>query len=102
MGSKRDEVTGEWRKLRNEELNDLYWSLNIVQVIKLRRMRWVGHMGEWGGIYWLLVGEPDGKGSLVILRCRWEEILGWMFWKWGGEAYTGLIWLVIGTGGRHV
>ena len=57
--SKRDEVTGEWRRLRDEELNDLYSTLNIIRVIKLRRMRWAGHvayMGERGGIYRVLVG----------------------------------------------
>ena len=61
---KRDEVTGEWRKSHNEELNDLYCSPNIVQVIKSRRMRWVGHvvcMGEGRGMYRVLVGKPEGK-----------------------------------------
>ena len=53
FGPRRDEVTGEWRRLHNEELNDLYCSLNIVRVIKSRRMRWTGHvasMGEEGGV----------------------------------------------------
>jgi len=61
FGPKRDEVTGEWRELHNEELNDLYLSPNIVQVTISRRMRWVGYvtrMGERKGIYWFLVGEP--------------------------------------------
>ena len=76
FGPKWDEVTGEWRKLHNEELNYLYWLLNIVHVMKSRRMRLAGHvahMGEWGGIYRLLVGEPDGKCSLVRPRYRWED-----------------------------
>jgi hypothetical protein len=49
FGPKRDEVTGDWRKLHNEELHDLYSSLNIVQVIKLRIMRWAGHLRGWVG-----------------------------------------------------
>jgi len=66
-GPKRDEVTREWRKLHNEELNDLYSSLNIVRVVKSRRMRWVGHvacMGERRGVYRVLVGKPEGKRLL--------------------------------------
>ena len=60
FGSNRDEVTREWRKLHNEELNDLYCSPNIVRVLKSRRMRWAGHlarMGERTGVYTVLVGE---------------------------------------------
>ena len=60
FGTTRDEVTGECRKLHNEELNDLYSSANTVRVIKSRRMRWAGHvarMGEWRGVYRVLVGE---------------------------------------------
>jgi hypothetical protein len=65
--SKRDEVTGEWRALRNEELFDLYFSASIVRIIKLRRMRWVGHvarMGKKKNMCRLLVGKPEGKGPL--------------------------------------
>ena len=73
LGPKRVKVTGEWRKLHNEELNDLYCSLNIIWVIKSRRMRWAEHVGEWGGIYRVLVGEPEGERSPVRPRCRWED-----------------------------
>jgi hypothetical protein len=75
FGPKRDEVTGEWRKLHNEKLNDLYPLPNIVQVVKLRRMRWAGHvvhMGEDRGVHRVLVGKPEGKRPLVRPRCRWE------------------------------
>jgi len=67
FGPKRDEVTGEWRKLHNEELNDLYSSPNIVRVIKSRKIRWVGHMarmGERRDVYRVLVGKPEGKSHL--------------------------------------
>jgi hypothetical protein len=76
FGPKRDEVTGEWRKLRNKKLNDLYSSPNIVWVIKLRRMRWVryvAHMGERKGIYRVFVRKPEGKRSLERPRHRWED-----------------------------
>ena len=64
---KRDEVTGEWRKPHNEELNDLHSSPNIVWVMKSRRMRWVGHVARMGkrvGAYRGLVGKPEGKRPL--------------------------------------
>ena len=67
FGPKRDDVTGEWRKLHNGELNDLYSSPNIIQTIKSRRMRWSWHvenMGATRGVYRILVGKPDGKNPL--------------------------------------
>ena len=63
FGPRRDEVMREWRRLHNEELNDLYSALNIVRVIKSRRMRWAGHvarMGEERGVYRVLLGKPEG------------------------------------------
>jgi len=76
FGPKRDEVTGEWRKLHNEELSDLYSLPNIVRVVKSRRMRWAGHvahMGEGRGVHRVLVRKPEGKRPLGRPRCRWED-----------------------------
>jgi hypothetical protein len=76
FGPKRNEVTGKWRRLHKEELNDLYSSPNIVRVIKSRRMRWVGHvsrMGEGRGAYRILVGRPEGRRPLERPRRRWGD-----------------------------
>jgi len=75
FGPKRDEVTGEWRKLHNRELNDLYFSPNIVRVIKSRRIRWAGHvarMVERRGLYRVLLGKPEGKRPLGRPKRQWE------------------------------
>jgi len=76
FGPKRDQATRKWSKLRNEELNDLYSSPNIVRVIKLRRMRWAEHarrMGERRGIYRVLVRKLERKDPLRRPRNRWED-----------------------------
>jgi hypothetical protein len=64
FGPKRDKLTGEWRRLHSEELNDLYSSPNVVRMVKSRRMRWAGHvagMGEGRGACRILVGTPDKR-----------------------------------------
>jgi hypothetical protein len=76
FGPRRDKVTEEWRKLHNEELNDLYSLPNIVRVVKSRTMRWAGHvarMGEERGVHRVLVGKPEGKRPLGRPRRRWED-----------------------------
>jgi hypothetical protein len=76
FGPKRDKVTGEWRRLHNEELIDLYPSPNIIRVIKSRRMRSAEHvarMGEGIGAYRILVGRPEGRRPLGRPRRRWED-----------------------------
>jgi len=101
FGSKRDEATGEWRKLHNEELNDLYCSPNIVRGIKWRIMRWAGHVAcvrERRGVYRVLVGKPEEKRPLGRPRRRWEDNIKMDL----QGVWTGLSWLRIGTGGGHL
>ena len=102
---KRDGEAGEWWKLHNEELNDLYCSPNIVGVIKSRRMRWAGHVARMGRrreLYRVVVGnlrerdhwgEPGADGRIM---------LRWIFRKWDVGVWTGSSWLRIGTGGGHL
>jgi hypothetical protein len=90
FGPKRDEVTGEWRKLHGGELHNLYSSPDIIRQIKSRRMRWAGHvarMGEGRNMYRVLVGKPEGKRPLGRARRRWEggikmdpREIGWGMW----------------------
>ena len=76
FGPERDEVTGDWRKPHNEEPHDYYSSLNIIWMIKVRKMRWEGHvalMGERRDAYMVLVGKPEGKRPLGRPRYIWED-----------------------------
>jgi hypothetical protein len=79
FGPKREEATGEWRKLHNEELHNMYSSPDIIKEVKARRMRWAGHvarMGEERKVYKVLVGKPEGKRPLGRPRSRWEDGIG--------------------------
>ena len=103
FGPRRDEVTGEWRRLHNEELNDLYCSPNIVRVIKSRRMRWAGHVarvGEEREVYRVLVGKPEGRRPLGRPRRRWVGNIRMDLW--GVGIWTGLGWPRIETGGGRL
>jgi hypothetical protein len=90
FGPKRDEVSGEWRKLHSGELHNLYSSLDIIRQIKSRRMRWAGHvarMGEGRNMHRVLVGKPEGRRPLGRPRRRWEDAIkmdlreiGWGEW----------------------
>jgi hypothetical protein len=76
FGPKRDEVTGGWRKLHNEELHGLYSSPSIIRVIKSRRMKWAGHVARMGDVrnaYNILVGKHEGRRSLGRPGRRWED-----------------------------
>ena len=98
--SRRDDVTGEWKRLHNEELNDLYCSPNIVRVIKFRRMCWAGHVACMGeergciGSWWGNRRERDGD-----LGVDGWIILGWISRRWDVGIWTGLGWPRIETGG---
>ena len=105
FGPKRDEVTGEWRKLNNEELSDMYSLPNIVRVVKSRRMGCAGHvarMGEGRGMHRVLVGKPEGKRPLGRPRCRWDDNIKMDNQEVGGGLGTEWSWFRIGTGGGHL
>jgi hypothetical protein len=101
FGSKRDNVTGEWRRLYKEELKDLYSSPIVVRVIKSRRMRWTEHVHRIRArrdTDSVLKRKFQGNRPVGKPRVDGRIILKWIFEKWDG-AWTGLIWLIIGTGG---
>jgi hypothetical protein len=95
FGPKRDEVTGGWRKLHNEELHDLYSSPSIIRIIKSKRMRWAGHvarMGEKRNAYRLLVGKSEGRRPLGRPRCMLVDNIKMDLLEidWGGVDWIGL------------
>jgi hypothetical protein len=97
FGPKRDGVTGEWRKLHYDELNDLYCSPNIVRMLKSRRIRWAGRvarMGERKGVYTVLVGKPEGKRPLGRPRRRWKDNIMIDLLTWSGRG--GMDWTDLG------
>ena len=102
---KRDEVTGEWRKLYNDELSDLYSLPNTVRVVKSRRMRWAEHvarMDEGRGVHRVVVGKPEEKRPLERPDVDGRIILRWIFRKWEGVVGTGWSWLRIWAGGGRL
>ena len=104
FGPKMDEVTGAWRKLHNEELNDLY-SPNIVRVVNSKGMTWEGNvasMRDRRGVYRILVWKSEGKKPLGRPRRRREDNIKMDLQEVGCGVWNGSRWLRIGTGGGHL
>jgi hypothetical protein len=103
FGSRRDDVTGEWRKLHNEELRELYSSPSIIRIIKVRRMRWAGHvalMREKRIAYRLLWESQRERDHYENQDVGGWIILGRILKRWDGVTWTVLVWRRIGTGGE--
>jgi hypothetical protein len=105
FGPKRDEVTGNWRKLHNEELHNLHSAPSIVRMIKSRRLRWAGHvarMGKRRNAYRIFIcGKPEGKRQLGRPRYMWVNSTK-LDLRQNGMVWIGWIWLRIGTSGALV
>jgi hypothetical protein len=99
FGPKRDEVTGDWRKLHSGELHNWYSSPDVIRQIKSKRMRWAGHvarMGEGRIMYRVLVGKPEGKRPLGRRRRRWEDGIKMNLREIGWGVWSGFTWFRIG------
>ena len=91
FGPKRDEVTGEWRRLHDKAFHVLYSSPNIIRVIKSRRLRWAGHItrvGKRRSAYRVLVGKREGRNRLEDQGVDERKILKWILEKWNGGTWT--------------
>jgi hypothetical protein len=100
FGRRKDEVTGELRKLHNGELHNLYSSPDVIREIRSRRMRWAGHVariGEGRNVYRVLVGKPEGKIPLGRPMCRWKDGIRMDLKEIGWGVWSGFTWLRIGT-----
>jgi hypothetical protein len=102
FGPKRDEITGEWRKLDKGELHNLYSSTDFIRQNKSRRMRWAGHVARMGGgrnVCRVLVGKPEGKRQLGRSRRRWDDGIKMDLEEIRWRVWSGFAWLRIGTVG---
>jgi hypothetical protein len=105
FGPKRNEVTGEWRKLHSGELHNLYSSPDIIRQVKSRRMRWAGHVartGEGKNLYRVLVGKHGGKRPPERTRRRWEDGIKMDLREIGWGVWSGFIWRKMGESWRAV
>jgi hypothetical protein len=99
FGPKRDEVTGQWRRLHNEELNDLYPSIKVTISNKIR---WTGNVARDERFIQVFVGNLREREHLEDSDVDGRIIFRWIFRKWDVGAWSGLIWIRIGTGGGYL